>query len=59
MGVSRTKSFLNQSHGNPQLFQNLRIAKYKEIVQKNSEQKQFLKTWMNRVNRAELFAQKI
>ena len=55
MGVSRAKEFLNKSNGNADMFQKLRLAKYEEFA-KVPDQKQYLKTWTNRINRGNVFA---
>ena len=55
MGVSRAKEFLNKSNGNAEMFQKLRLAKYEEFA-KVPDQKQYLKTWTNRINRGNIFA---
>ena len=55
MGVSRAKEFLNKSNGNAEVFQKLRLAKYEEFA-KVPDQKQYLKTWTNRINRGNVFA---
>ena len=55
MGVSRAKEFLNKSNGNADMFQKLRLAKYEEFA-KVPDQRQYLKTWTNRINRGNVFA---
>jgi lysozyme family protein len=49
MGPGRANQFLKQSGGDYVQFLQQRIAKYKEIVQRNSSLKVFEKGWMNRV----------
>ena len=55
MGVSRAKEFLNKSNGSADTFQKLRLAKYEEFA-KVPDQKRYLKTWTDRINRGNVFA---
>lgn len=57
MGVSRAKSFLEQSNGNPDTFENLRRAKYAEFAAVNPSQQRYLQGWNNRVTAVKNFAQ--
>lgn len=50
MGASRANSFLKASGGDYVKFLQLRIAKYKELIQRNSSLAVFERGWMNRVN---------
>lgn len=50
MGVSRANAFLKASGGDYVKFLQLRIAKYKELIQRNSKLAVFERGWMNRVN---------
>ena len=56
MGVSRAKSFLDQSNGNPDTFEKLRRAKYDEFAKLNPSQKRYLQGWNNRVTAVKNFA---
>lgn len=55
MGVSRAKTFLQESNGNTDKFIQLRRAKYEEFVKAKPSQKKFLKGWNNRVNELNSF----
>lgn len=57
MGVSRAKSFLGQSNGNPETFEQLRRAKYDEFAKLNPSQKRYLQGWNNRVTAVKNFAE--
>lgn len=57
MGVSRAKSFLDQSNGNPETFEQLRRAKYDEFAKLNPSQKRYLQGWNNRVTAVKNFAE--
>ena len=57
MGVSRAKSILEQSNGNPNIFYDLRKAKYDEFVKYRPEQKRFLQGWYNRISSMKQFAE--
>ncbi len=50
MGVSRAKTFLKNSNGNPEIFEKLRRDKYEEFVKAKPDQKKYLQGWNNRVN---------
>ena len=58
MGVSRAKTFLNQSNGNADKFEQLRRAKYDEFVQAKPSQKRYLQGWNNRVTELKNFSDK-
>lgn len=58
MGVSRAKSLLTQSLGDPDRFEQLRRAKYDEFVQARPNQKRYLEGWNNRVTDLKNFANK-
>lgn len=49
MGVSRANQFLKNCNGSYVTFIQLRIAKYKELIQRNPKLKVFERGWMNRV----------
>lgn len=51
MGMGRAIKFLKECDGNYVTFLQLRIAKYKEIIEKNPDLKVFERGWMNRVTR--------
>jgi lysozyme family protein len=55
MGVGRANSFLKESKGNYVVFLQLRIAKYKELIEKNPKLKVFEKGWMRRVTELRRF----
>ena len=55
MGVSRAKTFLQESNGNTDKFIQLRRAKYEEFVKAKPSQKKFLKGQNNRVNELNSF----
>ena len=55
MGVSRAKTFLQESNGNTDKFIQLRRAKYEEFVKSKPSQKKFLQGWNNRVNELNSF----
>ena len=55
MGVSRAKTFLQESNGNIDKFIQLRRAKYEEFVSSKPSQKKFLQGWNNRVNELNSF----
>lgn len=57
MGVSRAKSFLEQSHGNTETFEQLRRAKYEEFAKLNPSQQRYLQGWNNRVTAVKHFAE--
>lgn len=57
MGVSRAKTFLNQSNGDPEQFEKLRRAKYDEFVKYNPDQKRYLQGWNSRVTAVKTFAE--
>lgn len=57
MGVSRAKSFLDQSNGNPETFEQLRRAKYDEFAKLNPSQQRYLQGWNNRVTAVKNFAE--
>ena len=57
MGVSRAKSFLEQSKGNPDTFEKLRLAKYNEFAKVNPSQQRYLQGWTNRVTAVRNFAE--
>ena len=57
MGVSRAKSFLDQSKGNPETFEQLRRAKYDEFAKLNPSQQRDLQGWNNRVTAVKNFAE--
>lgn len=57
MGVSRAKSFLEQSNGNPDTFEKLRRAKYAEFAKVNPSQQRYLQGWNNRVTAVKNFTQ--
>lgn len=50
MGVSRANVLLKASGGDYVKFLQLRIARYKELIQRNPRLAVFEKGWMNRVN---------
>lgn len=58
MGVSRAKTFLSQSNGNADKFEQLRRAKYDEFVQAKPSQKRYLQGWNNRVTELKNFSDK-
>ena len=49
MGKKRAKEFFDRSDGSYITYIQVRIAKYKEIIDKNPKMKVFEKGWMNRV----------
>jgi lysozyme family protein len=49
MGPSRANQFLKNCNGNYVEYLQLRIAKYKELIERNPSLKVFEKGWMNRV----------
>lgn len=55
MGMGRAKEFLKNCGGSYVIFLQLRIAKYKELIEKNPKLKVFEKGWMNRVTRLRRF----
>lgn len=57
MGVSRAKTFLNQSNGDPAKFEQLRRAKYDGFVKYKPDQKRYLQGWNNRVTAVKQFAE--
>lgn len=57
MGVSRAKSFLNQSNGDVSKYEQLRREKYIEFTQARPSQKIYLQGWNNRVNELKNFTQ--
>lgn len=57
MGVSRAKSFLEQSNGNSETFEKLRRAKYDEFAKANPNQQRYLQGWNNRVTAVKNFAE--
>ena len=59
MGVSRAKTFLQESNGNTDKFIQLRRAKYEEFVKAKPSQKKFLKGWLNILNSLESFIKTI
>lgn len=58
MGVSRAKTFLSQSNGNADKFEQLRRAKYDEFVKAKPSQKRYLQGWNNRVTELKNFSDK-
>lgn len=58
MGVSRAKTFLSESNGNADKFEQLRRAKYDEFVQAKPSQKKYLQGWNNRVTELKNFSNK-
>lgn len=51
MGEKRARYFLQQCGGSYVTYLQLRIAKYKELIEQNSKLKAFEKGWMNRVTK--------
>lgn len=49
MGMGRANEFLKKCNGSHVTYLQLRIAKYKELIEKNPFLKKFEKGWMNRV----------
>ena len=49
MGKKRAKEFFGRSDGSHIVYLQVRIAKYKELIEKNPDLKVFEKGWMNRV----------
>ena len=49
-GVAWTRKAIEKSNGDLEKFKNLRIVRYKNIAQ-NPKKKEFLKSWLNRVQR--------
>lgn len=58
MGVSVAKKMYQESNGDLDKFENLRIARYENIVKKNSKKQKYLNGWKNRVAKAESYANK-
>lgn len=58
MGVSRAISFLKQSNGDIDKFEDLRRKKYDEFVKARPNQKRYLKGWNNRVTDLKNYANK-
>ena len=58
MGVSRAKTFLSQSNGSADKFEQLRRAKYDEFVAAKPSQKRYLQGWNNRVTELKNFSDK-
>lgn len=49
MGMGRANQFLKACQGNYVTYLQLRLAKYKELIEKNPKLKVFEKGWMNRM----------
>jgi hypothetical protein len=55
MGLGRANGFLKESQGNYVVYLQARIAKYKELMEKNPKLKVFERGWMRRVTELRRF----
>lgn len=56
MGVAAAKKLLNECGNDADKFKNLRITKYESIAAANPQKARYLKSWKNRVAKAENYA---